>query len=83
MTNPANETANPSSVRRYLLAAYRVDDATVDAALADREVQEVIANGESFRSHAYYVGNKIAEGHAWDENPEYDPDAEDDDEEDA
>lgn len=81
MPNPANQNASPSSVREYLLAAYRVDDAMVDAALADPEVQSVIADGARLRSHAYYVGNQIAVGHGWDEDPEYDPDAEDDEDE--
>ncbi len=82
MSNPATKDANRRTVKEYLLAAYRVDEATVDAAFGDPEVLAEIAKGESFRSHAYYVGEKIAQGHGWDENPEYDPDSTDDDDED-
>jgi hypothetical protein len=77
------------NVRRYLLANFRVDEATVDAALAEADVEAQLVKSEREKSYPYYPGGLIAEAKGWegipdDELPEdaYDgcPPDEDDDE---
>lgn len=80
MTNPAHQTATRDTVRAYLLAAYQVNESTVDEAMRTVEaIADLEKAGPPFNSHAYYPGDKIAARHSWAENPDYDIDEEDED----
>lgn len=80
-SNTAHLPPHPDNVQGYLRQAYTIpDDAALAAAMAEAETHDDIENGLRSGSHTYYVGDQVARRHGWEENPEYDPDAEEDDE---
>jgi len=69
------------NVRRYLRAAYVVDDELLDTIMASPEAKEHIDRGKNDLSFAYWPGDKIASHFDLVENPDYeDPDYEEEDE---
>lgn len=82
MQDPGPQPASRDSVRRYLLTAFLVDEATVDEAMKAESVTPLIEDAQRYGSYAYYVGDKIASANEWESNPEYDEtEFEDDDDE--
>lgn len=69
------------NVVRYLLAAYKVDEAEINQALTTPAAIEAIRHGAAIRSFAGYVADhEIAANYDWEENLDFDPDAEEDEE---
>lgn len=82
MGNPAFQPVTEYTVKKYLLEAFLVDEATVDAVLVTPEAQVHIERGKQFGSMTYYPGNQIAADNGWEDNPDYDDTNYDDEEED-
>lgn len=67
------KVTDPRDVLNYVCAAYKVDPITATVAVAkhSKEVQDA----KMFRSMAFYPGDRIAQAEGWDENPDFDPEA--------
>lgn len=70
------------NVRRYLQAAYLVDDEQLDTIMASPEAKDFIDRAIDFRSFAFYPGDQIAKHFGLAENPDYTEDEDDDEDDD-
>lgn len=74
-----NQPTNYETVKDYLRAAVDVPEAELFAALGSDFASQAIARGRDIRSLAGYVADQIIDHFGWEEREDFDPDAEDDD----
>lgn len=75
------QPTNRQTVLDYLVAGYDIPEADIRTALDSEFAKGEITKGESYGSFAGYVADQIGGHFGWADRPDFDPDAEDDDEE--
>ena len=76
----ANETITRDGLVQYLQDAFEQVDYDRARELVDKH-SDIVQDGFNMLSHNYYVGNQIAEAESLVDREDYDPDAEEDEDE--